>query len=92
MCNRCRLLSLKSSLDHAALVILPRLTRVPITEVDFRPCNMIAQMDECILHLFLDVGRESFTPGYVPICTDLNVHIWSLKRFVREAKSTYILS
>lgn len=48
--------SLKSGFDHAVLIILTALAGVCVTQVNFDPCDLIAEMDKCILHQLFGVG------------------------------------
>jgi hypothetical protein len=47
--------SLKPGFDHAVLIILTALAGVCVTQVNFDPCDLIAEMDKCILHQLLGV-------------------------------------
>ena len=78
--DRCGLALLESSLDHAAFIILPGLASVFISKVDFHPRDLIAEMDERVLHQLFDMGGETITPAYVPVRADLDVHIQSFRK------------
>ena len=76
VCDGCGLTTLEPGLDHAVFVIWPVLAGVQITQVDFHPGDLIAEMNERVLHRSLDVGCESIATGYIFVGTDLDVHLW----------------
>ena len=77
------LASFESGLDHAVLIILTGLTGICVTEVDFNSRDLIAEVDESVLHQSFDMVCEGITPAYVTVRTDLDVHI----RFLRNIPS-----
>jgi hypothetical protein len=77
------LASFESGLDHAVFIILTGLTGICVTEVDFNSRDLIAEVDQGVLHQSCDMVCEGMTPAYVTIRTDLDVHI----RFLRNISS-----
>lgn len=73
--HRDRLLTGRTSLQHASLVIRSALTRVLVTEVGFDADDLVAEALERRCDLLLDVPDQLFAAVDVAVGVDQNLHV-----------------